>query len=98
MVYCARAFAEGCSVPEDCGLPGGFEEQDDCELQLVPFMRSCAVPEEDAAPVVDQLKACERTLEEATCDESLCDGGPLDTDPCLGLFETLAEYCVFEGL
>ena len=96
--YCERAFSRGCNVPDDCGIPGGFIDQSDCEFRLVPFMRSCWVPDNEADAIIETLNACEDVLAEATCDESLCDGGPLDTDPCLGLFDDLSGYCTFEGL
>lgn len=96
--YCDLAFADGCSVPDDCGIPAGFDSKDDCEFRLVPFMRACYVPEAEADPVVEALNACEAQLETATCDASLCDGGVLSVDPCVHLFETLYDYCTFEGL
>jgi len=98
LAYCSRAFSDGCSVPEDCGIPGGFDSRVDCELRLVPYLRSCAVPAEEADPIIAELESCAAVLDAASCDESLCDGGPLDTDPCLGLFTTLSGYCTFEGL
>lgn len=98
LAYCTLAFSDGCSVPEDCGLPGGFGDADDCEARLVPFLRSCAVPEDEAEPVIAELDACREVLETASCDDPLCGDGPLDTDPCLGLFDTLAGYCTFSGL
>ena len=97
--YCELAFSEGCSVPEDCGLPGAFVSEVDCDVQLTPYLRSCQVPDAEADPIIDQIEACMDALDTATCEESLCGGGGvLDSDPCLGLFESMFDYCTFEGL
>ena len=96
--YCALAFTDGCSVPDDCGLPGAFESEADCDIQLTPYLRSCQVPDDEADPIVEQIDACIEALDAASCDQSLCGGGVLDSDPCLGLFDSLSDYCTFEGL
>jgi len=96
--YCALAFADGCSVPEDCGLPGAFDSQTDCDSRLTPYLRSCQVPDDEADPIIEQAEECIEALDTATCDESLCGGGVLDSDPCLGLFDALSAYCTFDGL
>ena len=97
--YCELAFTDGCSVPEDCGLPGAFVSEEDCDTTLTPYLRSCQVPDDEADPIIAQIDDCIDSLETATCDVSLCGGdGVLDSDPCLGLFDSLRAYCSFEGL
>lgn len=96
--YCELAFSDGCSVPEDCGVPGGFDDQADCEARLVPFLRACFVPDDEADPVIESLNACETTIDAASCDDALCNGGPLDSEPCVGTFTVLSEYCTFDVL
>ena len=96
--YCALAFSEGCSVPEDCGLPAGFDDRADCRFRLVPFLRGCAVPEDRSDSVIVDLDACLEAMAATSCDTSLCGGGTLDTDPCISAFEHLASHCAFEGL
>lgn len=96
--YCALAFSDGCSVPEACGLPAGFEALSDCRYRLVPFLRACPVPDADADAVIAVLDECSDVLDVATCADPLCDGGTLDTDPCLAAFEALASFCPYDGL
>jgi hypothetical protein len=96
--YCALAFSDGCSVPDDCGLPGAFESEPDCDAQITPYLRGCQVPDDEADAIIEQIDACIEALDTATCDQSLCGGGVLDSDPCLGLFESMINYCTFEGL
>ncbi len=96
--YCDLAFTEGCSVPDDCGVPAGFDDAFDCEFRLVPFLRSCSVPDDKADEIIAVLESCQAAVDAATCDEPLCGGGVLDTPPCTEVFEALSAYCRFEGL
>ena len=96
--YCELAFTEGCSVPDDCGLPGAFDSVTDCDVNLSPFLRSCQVPDDEVDSIINQINQCVDALDTQTCDEPLCGGGALDTNPCLGLFNALSEYCTFERL
>jgi hypothetical protein len=96
--YCMLAFSEGCSVPDDCGVPAGFDDRADCRFRLVPFVRGCTVPEAEAEAVIEALEGCREAMETTTCDTSLCGGGTLDTEPCVSAFESLSSYCTFEGL
>jgi hypothetical protein len=96
--YCALAFSEGCSVPEDCGVPTAFEDRSDCRLRLTPLLRACPVPQQQVESVVETLDACTDVLEVATCDEPLCGDGILDTDPCRTAIEDLASFCQYEAL
>ena len=96
--YCGLTFSDGCSVPDDCGLPGAFESESDCDAQTTPYLRGCQVPDDEADAIIEQIDACIEALDTATCDQSLCGDGVLDSDPCLGLFESMVDYCTFEGL
>lgn len=96
--YCALAFSDGCSVAEDCGLPGLFSEGDDCVSRLAPALRGCSVPDAQLDAVLDRVDACIDALDTATCDEPLCGGGVLDSPPCTELFADVRDSCSFPGL
>ena len=96
--YCTLAFSDGCSVPEECGVPAAFADRADCRFRLVPFLWACTVPEPEADTVIDALDACSHVMERTTCASPLCGDGTLDTEPCRTAIEALASHCSYEGL
>ncbi|HCH64036.1 MAG: hypothetical protein CL927_04830 [Deltaproteobacteria bacterium] len=96
--YCELAFSDGCSVPEECGVPAAFADRSDCRFRLIPFLWTCAVPDPETDSVIEALNACSDVMESTTCANPLCGAGTLDTDPCRSVIEALASHCAYEGL